>query len=193
MIILTSATVMCCILIESASCRLLPGKLNIILVVKRWSCDIINCHVIESRPETTQPYTNLTQAKATTGSRIFCWSCGLRKSEMQCNQCNQWAEYLLPGCVSAVKFVELPEPVLLQMSCERREREDTVSTLLSLYHHCKDQGEAVSLGLETSQGDHYLTFSLRTRNNKQNHHHHHDHHHQNNSLQELILRQSDIY
>ena len=52
------------------------------------------------------------------------------------------------------------------MSGERRLREDTVTTLLALYRHCKDQGETVSLGLETSQGDHYLSFSLRTRNNK---------------------------
>ena len=42
-------------------------------------------------------------------------------------------------------------------------------TLLSLYHHCKARGETVSLGLETSQGQHYLSFSLRTRN-----HQHHD-------------------
>ena len=65
-----------------------------------------------------------------------------------------------------------------------------MSGLLSLYHHCKDRGEVVSLGLETSQGDHYLTFSLRTRSNKHTQHHQQQHHHDNNNnvLQELILR-----
>ena len=60
------------------------------------------------------------------------------------------------------------------MSGERRLREDTVASLLSLYRHCKDQGETVSLGLETSRGDHYLSFSLRTNNNnnKQQQHQH---------------------
>ena len=39
---------------------------------------------------------------------------------------------------------------------------DTISSLLHLYRQCQDRGEAVSLALDTRNGNNFVTFSIQS-------------------------------